>query len=326
MSRVTLFRHVGSREALLSQALWLLTQRTLEVAAARWEAERPAGRAAHAGHRPAHQRDRLPVDRACAGCWMTSQRSRCACSPTRAARSRPGSWPSWRHLLRRDIAEFGLVTLTEPDALAFALVRLGESFLYADVLAARKPDVATANRLQQALIEGIVHIKCRRREMGPRVPPAGRPPGSARVRRCSGAWPAPPPRVASCSASSARASRRPPAAAQQRDASRKKMMPPKQIQYQVFHWPGVWRGRLLHRRAVRLQVGEHRRRHLGQGRQLGRVRRDLAAAAAPTAMTPLMAAWLALIVVSTAMALWRRRPPPRRPGPAAWAGSAAGLG
>jgi hypothetical protein len=59
-------------------------------------------------------------------------------------------------LLRRDIDEFGLVTLTEPDALAYALVRLGESFLYADVLAARKPDVAAADRLQRALIEGIV--------------------------------------------------------------------------------------------------------------------------------------------------------------------------
>lgn len=54
--------------------------------------------------------------------------------------------------LRRDVAEFGLVTLIEPNA----LVRLGESFLYADVLAARKPDVATADRLQRALVEGIL--------------------------------------------------------------------------------------------------------------------------------------------------------------------------
>ena len=54
------------------------------------------------------------------------------------------------------MAEFGLVTITEPDALAYALVRLGESFLYADVLANRKPDVQTANRLQQALVEGIL--------------------------------------------------------------------------------------------------------------------------------------------------------------------------
>jgi hypothetical protein len=59
-------------------------------------------------------------------------------------------------LLRRDIEEFGLVTLIDPDALAYALVRLGESFLYADVLAARKPDVETANRLQRALIDGIL--------------------------------------------------------------------------------------------------------------------------------------------------------------------------
>ena len=43
VSRVTLFRRVGSREELLSQALWLLTERTLEAAAARWEAERPEG-------------------------------------------------------------------------------------------------------------------------------------------------------------------------------------------------------------------------------------------------------------------------------------------
>ena len=55
VSRVTLFRRVGSREELLSQALWLLTERMLEAAVARWEAERP-------GHRPPHQRDRLPVN------------------------------------------------------------------------------------------------------------------------------------------------------------------------------------------------------------------------------------------------------------------------
>jgi len=43
MSRVTLFRRIGSREALLGKALWMLTQCTLETAAARWEAERPEG-------------------------------------------------------------------------------------------------------------------------------------------------------------------------------------------------------------------------------------------------------------------------------------------
>lgn len=41
--RATLFRRVGSREELLSKALWHLTERTLEAAAARLEAERPEG-------------------------------------------------------------------------------------------------------------------------------------------------------------------------------------------------------------------------------------------------------------------------------------------
>ena len=34
-------------------------------------------------------------------------------------------------------------------------MRIGESFLYADVLAARSPDVAMADRIQRALFEGL---------------------------------------------------------------------------------------------------------------------------------------------------------------------------
>jgi AcrR family transcriptional regulator len=155
VSRATLFRRVGSREALLTEALWLLTQRTLAVATARWEAERPGGEL----HTPGTGRHlnaivsgskglrRLLDDEpALALRVLTDPRGRVQTSIVAHVEA----------LLRRDVAEFGLVTLIEPGALAYALVRLGESFLYADVLAARKPDVATADRLQQALIEGIV--------------------------------------------------------------------------------------------------------------------------------------------------------------------------
>ncbi len=37
------------------------------------------------------------------------------------------------------------------------------------------------------------------------------------------------------------------------------MMPPKQIQYQVFHWPPVFGRRRRHRGCVRRHVGGHRR-------------------------------------------------------------------
>jgi AcrR family transcriptional regulator len=152
VSRVTLFRHVGSREALLSKALWVLTECTLETAAARWEAERPAdelhtpgtGRHINAIVSQSKGLRRLLDDEpALAMRVLTDPRGQV----------QAGTVAFVEQLLRRDVAEFGLVTLIEPGALAYALVRLGESFLYADVLAARKPDVETANRLQQALLE-----------------------------------------------------------------------------------------------------------------------------------------------------------------------------
>jgi AcrR family transcriptional regulator len=155
VSRATLFRHVGSREALLSKALWVLTERTLTVAAARWEAERPDGEL----HTPGTGRHLNALVSASAGLRQLLDDEpaltlRVLTDPR--GRVQTGIVAFVEALLRRDVAQFGLVTLIEPNALAYALVRLGESFLYADVLAARKPDVATADRLQQALIEGIL--------------------------------------------------------------------------------------------------------------------------------------------------------------------------
>jgi len=155
VSRVTLFRRIGSREELISRALWLLTERMLDIVAARWEAERPEGELHTPGtirhinaivSQDAGLRRLLDDEPALTMRVLTDPRGRV----------QAGIVAFIEELLRRDVAEFGLVTLIEPGALAYALVRLGESFLYADVLAARKPDVATANRLQQALIEGIL--------------------------------------------------------------------------------------------------------------------------------------------------------------------------
>jgi AcrR family transcriptional regulator len=154
VSRATLFRRVGGREELLSKALFVLTQRTLEVAAERWEAERPP-RALHTPGTGRHVnaivssstglRRLLDDEPALAMRVLTNPRGRV----------QTGIVTFVAALLRRDMAEFGLVPLIEPEALAYALVRLGESFLYADVLANRQPDVATADRLQQALVEGF---------------------------------------------------------------------------------------------------------------------------------------------------------------------------
>jgi AcrR family transcriptional regulator len=155
VSRVTLFRRAGSREALLGQALWLLTQRTLEEAAARWEAERPGGEL----HTPGTGRhlNALVSQSKCVRRLLDDEPAlamRVLTDPRGQVQA--GTVAFVEELLRRDITEFGLVTLIEPDELAYALVRLGQSFLFADVLAGRKPDVETANRLQRALVVGTL--------------------------------------------------------------------------------------------------------------------------------------------------------------------------
>jgi hypothetical protein len=152
VSRVTVFRRGGGREDLLSKALWVLTERTLVIAAQRWEAERPAGEL----HTPGTGRHVNAIVSRSPGLRRLLDDEpalalRVLTNPL--GRVQTGIVTFVEALLRRDMAEFGLVPLIEPDALAYALVRLGESFLYADVLAARQPDVATADRLQQALIE-----------------------------------------------------------------------------------------------------------------------------------------------------------------------------
>jgi AcrR family transcriptional regulator len=155
VSRVALFRRIGSRENLLSQALGLLSERMLDIAVERLEAERPEGEL----HTPGTIRHINAMVAGSAGLRRLlddepALTMRVLTDPR--GRVQSGIVAFNKELLRRDIEEFGLVTIIEPSALAYALVRLGESFLYADVLAARKPDVETANRLQQALIEGIL--------------------------------------------------------------------------------------------------------------------------------------------------------------------------
>jgi AcrR family transcriptional regulator len=154
VSRATLFRHVGGREELLSRALWSLTEVTLLAAARAWEAERPEG----ALHTPGTGRHINAIVTAAPGLRQLLDREpvlalRVLTDPR--GRVQTGIVAFVEGLIRRDMAEHGLVPLIEPNALAYALVRLGESFLYADALASRPPDVETANRLQQALIEGL---------------------------------------------------------------------------------------------------------------------------------------------------------------------------
>lgn len=132
----------------------MLTEHTLHTAAERWEAERPPG----AFHTPGTGRHHNALVSESKGLRKLLDEEpavalRVLTDPRGLVQT--GVVAFVEALVRRDMDEFDLVPIIEPNALAYALVRLGESFLYADVLAARQPDVETANRLQLALFEGF---------------------------------------------------------------------------------------------------------------------------------------------------------------------------
>jgi AcrR family transcriptional regulator len=155
ISRATLFRHAGSREKLLGSALRLLTQRMLAMAAEQWEAERPEGEPHTAG--TGWRINALVAGSAGIHRLLDDEPTlalRLLTDPRGPVQTEVVAFVA--DLLRRDVADFGLTLPIDPDTLAYALVRLSESFLYADVLAARKPDVETANQLLRALVEGLL--------------------------------------------------------------------------------------------------------------------------------------------------------------------------
>lgn len=153
VSRVTLFRHVGTREDLLGGALWLLTERTLQLAARRWATERRDGELYSIG---TGRHVNSFVAQSTALHTLLAQEPSLTIKVLTDPRGRvqTGVVAFVEAMLRRDMDEHGYVPIVDPADLAFALVRLGESFLYADALAARQPDAEAANRIQQALITG----------------------------------------------------------------------------------------------------------------------------------------------------------------------------
>lgn len=158
ISRTTLFRRVGNREDLLGEALWLLSDRTMRSAERRWHAAHgdavrdPGGglrclwvmaryRAAIAGHDGTRMLlDEEPV-----------AAIRVLTDP--AGRVQPRVIGAYAALLRRDIDAGGFVPAVDVETLAYAIVRLGESFLYSDVLASRSPDLAAVGTLIGRLVD-----------------------------------------------------------------------------------------------------------------------------------------------------------------------------
>ncbi|MFD3430763.1 QsdR family transcriptional regulator [Nocardia fluminea] len=161
ISRVTLFRRVGNRDQLISEALWWLTEQSMAASVGRWRrahgnAVRNAGgelrsmwiindHAARTGRDTGFQNllDDEPI---------TALRA--LTDPGGAMQ--PRLIAAVRALLDNDIREGGFRLSVDLDTLAYAVVRLGESILYADLMSGRQSSIPTASVLVTALVEGVL--------------------------------------------------------------------------------------------------------------------------------------------------------------------------
>ncbi len=179
ISRVTLFRRVGNRDAILGEAMWWLAERALQRAV-RAHDERAAGTAqpgSQAGTQPGTRPGTRPPGRLRSLAVMADYRRLLGTAaplrrfidhePTTAlrvltdprGRVQPRLVEAYTGLLAHDVEERALTPEVPLPLLAFAVVRLGESFLYSDVLVSRDPDLGAATTVCDALVTGVLGLR-----------------------------------------------------------------------------------------------------------------------------------------------------------------------
>jgi AcrR family transcriptional regulator len=161
ISRSTLFRRVGNREDLMGEALWYMADRTMAAAERDWRtlngdlvrdgsgelrcvAVMRQYRSDIAGN---HGFRKLLNDEPTVGIRVLTDPG---------GRVQPRVMAAHVELLRKDIDAGGFLPAVSLESLCYAIVRLGEAFLYSDVLASRTPDLDAATTLLAALVEGHV--------------------------------------------------------------------------------------------------------------------------------------------------------------------------
>jgi len=152
VSRATLFRWVGSRELLLGEILWSLCALTLERASAGLRL-RGARRVARSCERVirgildfAPLRRFISQDPEYALRLLTSK-----ASPVQAR-----TIAAVRGMLEREVERGALSPPLRLDTLAYLVVRLGESFVYAEAISGQAVDVADAGLAIELLLSGRV--------------------------------------------------------------------------------------------------------------------------------------------------------------------------
>ncbi|MGR7025886.1 QsdR family transcriptional regulator [Geodermatophilus sp. URMC 62] len=162
ISRVTLFRRVGNRDAILGEALWWLAERTLHQAAENHDVR------SRADGDPDRLRSLVVIEdfRAVLGTAPALRRFiddepatalRILTDPR--GRVQPRMVEAYTALFERDVEARGLTSEVPLPLLSYAVVRLGESFLYSDVMVSREPDLGAAATVCDALVTGVLGLR-----------------------------------------------------------------------------------------------------------------------------------------------------------------------
>jgi tetracycline repressor-like protein len=149
IARATLYRRAGAREDILGEVIWYLTRRALIPAIRATSHLEGADRiAAMAGRFMRFVHGQPPLRR------LLEEEPEAA---LRILTSKHGPVQGrlievTERLLRLEAERGHIVLTTDPHALAYVLVRIGESFLYADVIADNEPDLDQAEEILHRLL------------------------------------------------------------------------------------------------------------------------------------------------------------------------------
>ncbi|MBX5469478.1 MAG: TetR/AcrR family transcriptional regulator [Thermoleophilaceae bacterium] len=151
IGRATLYRKAGPRDRLLGEVLWFLTRRQIVRAAPAGDGLRGTERVVaivrafmeRIRSQPAFQR-LLDAEPEIALRVLTSKHG-----PVQR-----GVVAAIERLLDQERRDGGLELTIDAGVLAYAIVRIGESFLYADVIADHEADVEAAVEVIARLLEG----------------------------------------------------------------------------------------------------------------------------------------------------------------------------
>jgi AcrR family transcriptional regulator len=148
VNRATLYRWVGSKELLLGEVISALSLETLANARRDIKGKGPKYVAAVVQRVLEGIRTFEPMQKFLAGDAQYALRVLTSLESTVQRRSVEGI----RDLLEEQVELGALDTPADLDDLAYVIIRIGESFLYSDVIIGSEPDVAKAGQMVRLLL------------------------------------------------------------------------------------------------------------------------------------------------------------------------------